>query len=58
MAHPEPTLLHYPEAKAPTAARDREILPLMAAAPLRGGKPQDDVDGLALFDTVRSPRLL
>lgn len=43
--------------------RDRQVLEHKAKAPLRGRAmrpqlPQDDVDGLALFDAVRSPAML
>lgn len=37
--------------------RARQLLALKAKAPLRRPVPQDDVDGLALFDVARQPRL-
>ena len=40
--------------------RDRQLLELRSAAPLRARRPvsQSDVDGLALFDAHRAPTLL
>lgn len=38
--------------------RDRKALELRTLAPLRGRRAQADVDGLGLFDRVRSPTML
>lgn len=39
------------------AGRDRQLVELAAASPKRSAKPQDDIDGLALFDFARQPSL-
>ena len=38
--------------------RDRQLIALRAVSPKRSSAPQADVDGLALFDTVRQPSLI
>ena len=38
--------------------KDRELLRLRAASPLRRPRTQHDVDGLDLFDRQRSPNLI
>lgn len=38
-------------------ARERQIVALKAASPLRSAAAQHDVDGLALFDQPRQPAL-
>jgi hypothetical protein len=50
---------HLDGAARMKAERDREMIALGAESPLRGSPwiEQDDVDGLALFDIVRSPKL-
>lgn len=50
-------LFDLPADQEDTTARDRERLELIAKSPLRSTKDQENVDGLALFDAVRSPSL-
>lgn len=53
-----PAFIAYLARLKPTEERNREILALMAQAPKRSIEEQRDVDGLALFDVVRAPRLI
>ena len=45
------------DARPATTERDRALIQLRAAAPLRRPSGQHDVDGLGLFDAHRSPTL-
>ncbi|MEA3537618.1 MAG: hypothetical protein U9R73_00645 [Pseudomonadota bacterium] len=52
-------LLDTPEQADPARASvEAQRLRLRATSPMRSTKVQVDVDGLALFDDARSPRLL
>lgn len=41
----------------PLTETERDRLALRARSPLRAATPQDDVDGLPIFDAERSPRM-
>lgn len=47
-----------PDTLAPPTEQQKQWAALKAQAPLRSTAPQHDLDGLTLFDAVRSPSML